>query len=248
MGAGADESGGEVASPFRGEPWALFLERGGVPDATHVLREAITNLEQAPRALTLRVQFARLGRLVSQRALTPSVDSARVEGVENPAFFTADHVARVALALAAAEVLPPGELPAVITILYRTGGDREQQSVLRALPWLPEPKRFAELATEACRTNDVSVFAALCSDNPFPAEHLPDGAFFQMVMKAMFLGVSHARTLGLAGRITPELLRMLDDYENERRVAGRSVPDDVKRIRRVAQRAPAMTTTSEEPS
>ena len=230
----------------------LLLEQGGAPDASHVLREAIGAVQRGPQLTTLRVQFARLGRLVPQRALASCAYSDGLAGARNAAFFTADHVARVSLVVASASVLPAAELPGAITTLYRTGSDREQQSVLRALPWLPEPRRFVELASEACRTNDVSVFAALCSDNPFPAEHMPDGAFFQMVMKAMFLGVSHEHTLGLAGRVTPELLRMISDYENERRAAGRSVPDDISRIRRMASPAAATTTTttplSEEPS
>lgn len=241
----------DAPSPEGGD-WVCFLEQGGASEAAQAVREAIAAVGGAPRLTTLRVQFARLGRLVPQRALAPSECSGGLEGVASPAFFTADHVARVALVLGAAEVLSDADVPTAVTTLYRTGGEREQQSVLRALPWLPSPERFVELASEACRTNDVSVFSALCSDNPFPARHMPDGALFQMVMKAMFLGVSHERTWGLAERVTPELLRMVEDYENERRAAGRSVPDDISRIRRMASPAAATTTTttplSEEPS
>ena len=56
------------------------------------------------------------------------------------------------------------------------------------------------LASEAVRSNVVSVLEALACDNPFPAAHMPELAFNQMVMKAIFNGLPLARVRGLAER------------------------------------------------
>ena len=82
----------------------------------------------------------------------------------------------------------------------RKGEMREQQAVLRVLAYLPEPERYVALAAEAVRSNVLSVLEALACDNPFPARHMPELAFNQMVMKSIFNGLPLARVRGLAGR------------------------------------------------
>jgi hypothetical protein len=71
------------------------------------------------------------------------------------------------------------------------------------------------------------VFSALASHNHFPARYLPEPAFNQLVLKALFLEVPLEHLLGLAGRIGPELRRMAEGYASERRAAGRPVPKDI---------------------
>lgn len=152
----------------------------------------------------MRVAFARAARkLAGPRAL---------------------ELGRTALVLAA---LDAADDPALVEGLLRTGELGEQQSVMRMLPRLPGPERFVSLAIEACRTNARSVLAAIANDNPFPAAHLPDPAFNQMVLKVLFVGLPAAAIVGLARRATPELRRMVEGYASERRAAGRSVPSDV---------------------
>jgi hypothetical protein len=138
---------------------------------------------------------------------------------------TASELARVVLvrAVAAAAHDP---LTAVRK-LFTSGDSDERAAVLRALPLLPEPASFASLATEGCRTNVKTVFEAIACENCFPARHLSEAAFCQMVLKAVFLGTPVARIEGLAGRVTDELRRMARGYASERLAAGRTVPDDI---------------------
>jgi hypothetical protein len=103
--------------------------------------------------------------------------------------------------------------------------------LLRTLALLPEPDRFVDLATEACRTHVDDVFAAIACDNPFPARYLPEAAFNQIVLKTMFVNLSVGRIVGWRERNNAELRRMVSDYADERRAAGRSVPDGVAMIR-----------------
>lgn len=171
------------------------------PEAATWLRQ---QLDACTDPLSLRVAFARLAR----KSTTPK----------------AVELARTALVLAALE---RHDEPALIVQLYRAGELAEQQSVLRMLAHLPEPQRFTELAIEACRTNARSVFAAIALDNPFPAAWFPDPAFHQMVLKALFLELSAASIVQLPARVTAELQRMVVGYADERRAAGRTVPDDI---------------------
>jgi hypothetical protein len=151
---------------------------------------------------------------------------ARAEGVPwliGPC--TADELARVILvrAVAAGSVDPP----ALVRRLFTTGDNEERIAVLRALPLLESPERFVPLAAEGCRTNVKTIFEAIACENPFPARHLPEAAFCQMVLKAIFVGTRIARVEGLTTRVTPELCRMARGYASERAAAGRPVPDDI---------------------
>src|SRR5690606_24720391 len=122
-----------------------------------------------------------------------------------PGYLQADVLGRVTFVVGLAERFAPLEFADVVTTLYRTGSDREQVGILRAFPCVPAPRDLVPLAREASRTNDVTVFSALACESAFPAEHLPDAAFEQLVLKALFIGVSLERILRLETRVTPEL-------------------------------------------
>jgi hypothetical protein len=138
---------------------------------------------------------------------------------------TVDAFARVMLVRAIARAA--GDPVSAVRRLFVTGDNDERAAVLRALPLLEAPERFIPLATEGCRTNVKTVFEAIACENPFPARHLPDAAFFQMVLKAVFVGTSLGRIESLAGRSNGELRRMARDYASERAAAGRPIPEDI---------------------
>lgn len=147
--------------------------------------------------------------------------------------WAADDLARVLLLLVAMGTRSADAQADLVHECYHGGDARERQAVLRALALLPEPGRFTALARDACRSNIQPIFEALACENPFPAAHLADGAFNQLVMKAIFTGVPLMRILHLDRRRTPELARMVDDYAAERRAAGRSIPADIDMARGV---------------
>jgi hypothetical protein len=131
-----------------------------------------------------------------------------------------DEVARAALLVNAYPRVVPDEL-------WARGDNRERQAVLKALPLLPGPERFAAIAIEACRSNVLTIFEAIACENPYPARYFPELHFNQMALKAAFTGVALARIVGLRERLNPELARMASDFAAERRAAGRSVPADL---------------------
>lgn len=166
-----------------------------------------------------------------------AVDAAAAEALRKagaafmPSGWGADEVGRALLLLAAAEATAdPERVPAAVDELFRLGEMREQQAVLRVLSFLPQPAQYVALAADAVRTNVVSVLEAIACENPFPAAHVPEPAFNQLVMKCLFNGVALPRVVGLAGRNNQELRRIVGDYVSERRAAGRPVPGDVDLI------------------
>jgi hypothetical protein len=180
----------------------------------------------------------RLGRSPIELDLSTTV-ALRASGAPfQPQGWGRDELGRVLLLLAAAAGTPTAELPAAVEQLFRTGEMREQQAVLRALSYLPEPARLAPIAAEAVRSNVLSVLEALACDNPFPAAHMPEPAFNQMVMKAIFNGLPLRRVIGLSARLGAELRRMVSAYASERRAAGRTVPADVDFVLGGAEHAP----------
>ena len=114
--------------------------------------------------------------------------------------------------------------------LFVRGDNAEREAVLRTLPLLPDPSRFLTTAVEACRTNVQTVFEAIACENPYPARYFPELNFNQMVMKAVFTGVSLRRIVGLPARLTPALASMAGDYAKERTAAGRPVNEDLALI------------------
>lgn len=141
-----------------------------------------------------------------------------------------DEVCRIALLFRGLECLPPGDHASFVGELYLRGDNHERQALMRGLPCLPDPERFADTAIEACRTNNQVIFEAIACDNPYPFRYFPELNYNQMVLKALFIGSPLARVAGLDERITPELVRMALDYAAERRAAGRPVPEDIARF------------------
>jgi hypothetical protein len=193
------------------------------------LRAAVDALsgQPPPSPLQIRLAFARAGRLTGNATVRldgPLPIDASLAG------WTADQLARLVILFASIEQLPTSEQVGLVETLYRTGSEHEQSVVARALAWLPNAASYAALAAEATRTNIVTVFAALACENPYPATHLEDLNFNQMVVKAIFMELDTSRISSLDTRVTPELVRMLTDYGAERRAAGRVVPRDIERI------------------
>lgn len=142
---------------------------------------------------------------------------------------TADDAARAAIVAA----LHPDAGAAVVERLYREGDDAERRGVLRGfdrLGVLEGEWRDVGLAlvADALRTNDPRLVAAAMG--PFSAAHLDDHAWRHGVLKLVFMGVPLAVVDGLERRRDAELAGMASRYAEERRAAGRSIPDDLRLI------------------
>ncbi|MDI3385367.1 EboA domain-containing protein [Streptomyces sp. B-S-A8] len=124
--------------------------------------------------------------------------------------------------------------PATVTRLYRQGTADERRAVLLSLPHLVHGPQALPLTEDALRTNDPRLVAAAVG--PYAAAHLDAHGWRHAILKCLFIGVpvAAAAHLDVRARGDAELARMLDDYAAERSAAGRSVPDDLHRVRTLA--------------
>ena len=164
--------------------------------------------------------FPAVGRKVGRAPLRPEADpQGLVHG-------TVDDLARTRLLAVLADVLDAGKLSEEIAQLYRYGDDAERRGVLRGLAALPDAtvQTGLSLVKDALRANDIRLVAAAMGD--FSAKHLDAHSWRHGVLKCLFVGVPLAAVSELDNRADAELLRMVGDYAEERRAAGREVPAD----------------------
>jgi hypothetical protein len=184
-----------------------------------------------PAGQAFAVAWSGCGRRLGKAPLMlAAADRERLRGTGVPfvpAGWATDEAGRALLLLAALEDRRAEPSAELVAELFARSEMREQQAVLRVLAYLPDPAQHVPLAADAVRSNVLSVLEALACDNPFPARHMPDPAFNQMIMKAIFNGLPLRRIEGLSERNNPELRRMVSAFASERRAAGRPVPADV---------------------
>jgi len=99
----------------------------------------------------------------------------------------------------------------------------------RGLPLYPDASQYVLRAAEGVRSNMRVVFEAVAHRNPYPSEQLPEGAWNQLVLKALFVGSALAPIVGLDERRNATLARMLCDYAHERWAASRPVSPELWR-------------------
>lgn len=201
----------------------LLAERW--PDSARFFERAARDLA-GPPGLGFRALFASAPRRLGHAAKT-TLDAPPQLVAVRPHCTLTDYL-RLWLINQALPHVAASEQASWLLELFEAGELGEQVSILRVLPLLPEPARFLETAVQACRTNARDVFEAIVCENSFLAEHFPPLNFNQAIMKAIFMDVPLRRVERLAARITPELSRMAQSYESERRAAGRPVPPDAE--------------------
>ncbi len=141
--------------------------------------------------------------------------------------WTRDQVARVLLLLSLGTEEP--QFLRVLDRLFSTADLAELVTLYQTLPLLPFAEQHLARAAEGVRSNMLPVFQAVAIGNSYPAARLDEGAWNQMVVKAVFVGCKLHGIVGLDRRANPALARMLVDYARERRAAERDVAPDLWR-------------------
>ncbi|MCW5622757.1 MAG: EboA domain-containing protein [Burkholderiales bacterium] len=170
-------------------------------------------------------------RRVGKEDLQASADELRAAAASRPGWdptdWSVDQAARIYLLLASGD---EGErFSRRLDQLCVTGDIGELVAFYRGLPLYPDQPRYAARAAEGVRSNMKAVFQAVAHRNPYPAEQLPEGAWNQMVLKALFVGIPLDPIIGLDQRVNAALARMLRDYAHERWAAARTVSPELWR-------------------
>jgi hypothetical protein len=145
----------------------------------------------------------------------------------DPSPWTVDQAARIRLLLAAAA--DSDNFVRRLDQLCATADVDELVAFYLGLPLYPDAPRHRLRAAEGVRTNMKVVFEAVAHRNPYPAEQLPEDAWNQMVLKALFVGSTLDPIVGLDRRANATLARMLGDYAHERWSAARPVSPELWR-------------------
>lgn len=149
---------------------------------------------------------------------------------------------RVELIATAATDLGPEALLDELTLLYRHGDADEKRAVLHALAGIDAPRvDGSALLLDALRANDVRLVAAAMGPH---ASRLSAHDWRHGVLKCLFVGVPLSAVADLRTRADDELVAMVGRFSDERRAAGRPVPDDASTV--LAMSAPDPTATAPE--
>ena len=167
---------------------------------------------------------ARIGRA----AWVPSAESKRVleDNLLGWTFALPSHCGEIArmLILKRACEIPRGT--AAVETWYESTDDPGRRAILRALPLVPRPKRFLDVAVLAVLSPNARLFDAICFDNPYPARYFDEETYNHMVERALFMDRPLERVIGLRSRRGAPLSRVANGYADSRRAGGRSLPDD----------------------
>lgn len=139
-----------------------------------------------------------------------------------------DQAARILLALSGFRG-DEAAFAAGLERIFTTAEIGEQIALLKGLALFPAPKLLIARAAEGVRSAMQPVFEAVAHANPYPREEFSEAQWNQMVVKALFIGSRLAPFQGLDARRNADLARMLIDYADERRAAGRSISPELWR-------------------
>lgn len=192
-----------------------------------------TQLDNLTSEKSLYLAFSLAPRFTGKAPLPFSADQlARARELRpgfNPAGWTTDQAARTLLLLGAPHP-DAAAYTALLDQLFATAGVSELATLYASLPLLPYPETHARRAAEGVRTTMTSVFDAIALRNPYPHDFLPQAAWNQLVLKAVFNVRPLYQIVGLDERRNEPLAHMLLDYAHERWAAGRTLTPDVWRL------------------
>lgn len=209
----------------------LWLDQRLDASAAQWLREAVASLAGAGSDRELFRSVSLVSRQLGKAPL--ALDASALALAEqarpgwDPSDWTVDQAGRVRLLLAPAA--SSETFVRRLDQLCATADMDELVAFYRGLPVYPDPPRHRLRAAEGVRSNMRVVFEAVAQRNPYPAEQLPEEAWNQMVLKALFVGSTLALIAGLDARANATLARMLHDYAHERWSAGRPVSPELWR-------------------
>lgn len=179
------------------------------------------------QARTLFTAFSSVSRQLGKADL--ELSKAELEEAEDlcngwlPVDWSTDQCARTLLLLSF-----PNEDPElfqkILDRLFVAADVGEATALYQSLPLLPFPEKHQLRAAEGIRSNMTAVFHAVAFNNPYPANHLDENSWNQMILKALFIGSPLLSIVGLEDRNNPRLANMLVDYARERHAAHRSTP------------------------
>lgn len=146
----------------------------------------------------------------------------------DPSQWSLDELGRAAILLSIANE-PKQLFFERIENTFISSDNREAVALYQSLPLLPYPEEWTGRAAEGLRTNVTAIFNAVALRNPYPANYLDEGAWNQLVLKALFVETPLYLIQNIDNRANEKLAYVLVDYAHERWAANRTVSPELWR-------------------
>jgi hypothetical protein len=143
--------------------------------------------------------------------------------------WTTDQVARLIVLLEAGEN-GVEEFQEIIAMLLSTADYQEQISIYKSLLFLPHHEELVDRVVDGLRSNISEVFDSIALHNSYPYFYFEEGAWNQMVLKALFINRPIKEILGIDERSNDRLSKIAIDLAHERWAAGREVNPELWRV------------------
>ena len=209
-----------------------WLEKKLNKEACQWLHSTAKKLAESPEDWELFTSFSAVPRHTGKQVLNFSeAELSSAESLRShwkPTNWTAGDLGRAYLILSFADQGEEAFLDKIEKI-FLTSDMSEAVALYKGLPLYPYPEQFKDRAAEGVRSNMTNIFNAVAHHNPYPAEYLDEGAWNQIVLKALFVESSLYKIVGLDERANETLAKMLVEYAHERWSAGREVSPELWR-------------------
>ena len=117
-----------------------------------------------------------------------------------------------------------------VEALFANADMNELIALYSSLPILAFPEKWTARCAEGIRSNIGTVLEAIFYHNPYPSTWLNEAAWNQLVMKAFFTEKDLKKITGLHTRNNKNLANILRDFAQERKAAGRMVPEHLTEL------------------
>lgn len=226
----------EPRGPLSADPAAViallrrWLSSMLAPEAANWVNAEIDRqlcgIDERRLAIAVGLVGRKIGRAELSLAAGEVARARALRGSWQPELWGTDEAGRVAIVLATYHG-DDHAFAACVDQLCANAELTELVAYLKGFAVFPTPNALYERAREGVRSSMRPVFEAIACHNPYPFDHFDEAAWNQMVVKSVFSGTPITTIVGLHERRNPELIRMLRDLADERRAAGRQLPDAV---------------------
>lgn len=207
-----------------------WIDRDAAPEVVAWFDAKRAGLAAEPSSKALAIAFSQARRLGKAELALTEDELAAAEAARpgwRPQGLTAEQAGRILLLSDAGAVM--NDFPEVVKSIFSTSDLGERIALLRGLPLYPRGEELLATAIEGVRTAMQPIFEAVAHGNPYAAEHFPQPAWNQMVLKALFIDSTMAPIVGLDDRWNAELAATMIDYAHERWAAGRVISPELWR-------------------
>ncbi|WP_276089616.1 EboA domain-containing protein [Pedobacter sp. JY14-1] len=212
---------------------AQIIRRNTGDEAMDWLEQKAALIRTEERSLQLNLAFAHTPRYTEKKNLQLEPQEVQQLADQLPGVaadgWTADRLARVWLLMQVPAENKDAYLKK-IDGLFAAAEMNEQVALYSALPVFSFPEAWLHRCTEGIRSNIGTVLEAIMYHNPYPAGHLPEPAWNQLVLKAFFTEKDVTRIIGFEERANHQLSETLKDYVQERTAAHRTIHPEIHKL------------------